>query len=46
MTDREFLCWIRDRLVYVHGENANYDYIQRLAAIAAEIPEYQKSSWP
>jgi hypothetical protein len=27
---KEFFNWIYDRLVYVHGENPNYDYMLSL----------------
>lgn len=31
----EFLSWIADRMVHIHGENPNFDYILRLREIAA-----------
>lgn len=33
MSDKEFLQWIYDRLVYVHKENDLYDYMHRLRNI-------------
>lgn len=35
MTDSEFLQWIHDRMVFVHGENKNVDYLHRLRGIIA-----------
>lgn len=32
-TDAEHLTWIRDRLINVHGENPNSDYMIRLNEI-------------
>lgn len=32
-TDKEHLQWIFNRLINVHKENANYDYMQRLQKI-------------
>ena len=37
MNDQDFLRWIHNRLVEVHGENANYDYMQRLMVIAESV---------
>lgn len=39
MTDREFLTWIYERLEYVHGENANYDYMHRLRKIIDNLAQ-------
>lgn len=36
MKDSEFLNWIADRMVYVHGENPWFDYMQRLRQIAKD----------
>lgn len=33
MNDKEFLNWIYDRLHTVYGEDALYDYMQRLKCI-------------
>lgn len=27
MTDKEFLTWIYERMIHVHGENPNVDYM-------------------
>lgn len=32
-TDSNFLTWIMERLIHVHGENPNYDYMHRLNGI-------------
>ena len=36
MSDREFLEWIRDRIVHVYGESPNVDFVQKLGKIAAQ----------
>jgi hypothetical protein len=42
MGDREFLAWIRDRLVHVYGESPNVDFIRRLdQIISAHEPPLQ-----
>lgn len=33
MTDRDFLMWMHERLVHVHGENPRVDYMNKLRAI-------------
>lgn len=33
MSDKEFLQWIHDRLVLIHGENENFDYMWKLRSI-------------
>lgn len=33
MSDKEFLQWIHDRLVLVHGENERIDYMWKLRSI-------------
>lgn len=33
MKDKEFLLWIHNRLVEVHGENPYFDYMHKLRAI-------------
>jgi len=33
MSDKEFLEWIYNRLVFVHGESVNVDYMIRLKKI-------------
>ena len=39
MSDREFLSWIYERLHFVHGENENVDYMQRLKRIVNKCPK-------
>ena len=36
-TDAEFLTWIHDRLVLVHQEHRNYDYMHRLREIIRRV---------
>lgn len=36
--DSEFLSWIYDRLVEVHGENPNVDYMRKLKSISSSVP--------
>lgn len=43
MKDREFLTWIHERLVHVHNENNNMDYMWKLRSIIQSIPEDQAS---
>ena len=55
MKDKEFLEWLYERLVTVHGENPRYDYMYKLGnIIEATDPEqvtpnlcgpYPKSYW-
>jgi acetylglutamate kinase len=37
MTDQEFLIWIHQRLVLVHGEGPNVDYMHKLRAIIEQM---------
>lgn len=37
MNDREFLNWIADRFVNVHGESENVDFVIRLRRIAEKL---------
>jgi hypothetical protein len=39
MKDKEFLKWIHDRLVNVHGENIDTDYMYKLRAIIYNTDE-------
>ena len=39
----EHLQFIHDRLVFVHDENVNYDYMHRLRKIIGEIAEVDES---
>ena len=45
MTDKMFLTWLTQRLVYVYNENPNVDFVHKLAAIAAHTPSYQNTEW-
>jgi hypothetical protein len=38
MTDREFLLWLRDRLVYRYHESPNVDFVHKLNAIIQATP--------
>ena len=38
MKDKKFLWWIHQRLVHVHGEKENFDYMQKLRSIIAATP--------
>jgi len=37
LTNKEFLQWLHDRLVYVYGENRNTDFVQRLRTVKDEV---------
>jgi hypothetical protein len=37
--NKEFLQWIHDRMRFVHGENENYDYMNKLRAVIAAMPD-------
>jgi dUTP pyrophosphatase len=39
MEDKEFLLWIHNRLVKVHGENENFDYMIRLRSMIKATPQ-------
>ena len=39
MTDKEFLNWIIDRLIYVYNESPHVDFIHRLRNIANKSEE-------
>ena len=41
MENSEHLQWIHDRMVNVHGENKNVDYLIRLRAIILEQKEME-----
>jgi hypothetical protein len=43
MTDREFLWWIHERLVNVHGEKEMLDYMHHLRAIVADMPKKRET---
>ena len=39
MTDKEFLSWIYDRMIYKYGENENMDYLHRFKRIIDSLQE-------
>jgi hypothetical protein len=43
MKDADFLMWVRDRLVNVHRESPNFDYILRLEQIAEEVRRHESN---
>lgn len=43
MNDRMFLSWLHDRLVHVHGENAQTDYMGKLRSIIDALPPEQET---
>ena len=43
MNDRDFLIWLHERLVNIHGENDCYGFMHRLRNIIANTPAAQKS---
>jgi hypothetical protein len=45
MTDKEFLCWIHERLEHKHRESPLADYMHRLRGIIANTREDQVSPW-
>ncbi len=38
MTDKEFLWWIHERLVCVHGERELSEYMHHLRALIIDLP--------
>ena len=38
MTDKSFLIWLYERLLYVHKENPYVDYMHKLRAIIRAYP--------
>lgn len=43
MKDRDFLCWLHERLEHVHNENKLCDYMHKLRAIIGAIPPDQET---
>lgn len=41
MNDKQFLTWIHERLVHVHNEKNNMDYMWKLRAIIQATPDEQ-----
>lgn len=44
MDDKQFLKWLKERLINVHGEDPCYDYMWRLQAIIENTPQRTYSS--
>lgn len=44
MTDKEFLWWIHERLVWVHREQELMDYMHRLRAIIQDLPQQKQTA--
>ena len=40
--DAEHLRWIYKRMIYEHGENANFDYMHRFAKIFNKLKQLQR----
>ena len=40
--DAEHLRWIYNRMMYEHGENANFDYMHRFAKIFNKLKQLQR----
>lgn len=43
MKDKEFLIWLYNRLVNIHGESKYYDYIYKLVSIINAMDEDQET---
>jgi len=43
LSDKEFLSWLRDRLIHVYGERPGYGFIYKLEAIIKNTPASQNS---
>jgi hypothetical protein len=44
MNDQEFLMWLHERLVEVHGESEYVDYMHKLRAIIKNTDASQRST--
>ena len=44
MTDQQFLWWLHERLVKVHGEYEMLDYMHHLRAIIADTPPKKETA--
>ncbi len=44
MTDKEFLTWIRDRIVNVYEESPNVDFVRRLEEVIDNLDKIEKAS--
>jgi hypothetical protein len=45
MKDKEFLVWLRNRLIQKHGENPDFDYMHKLQGIIDAYPSNKESAW-
>lgn len=45
LTDEEFLNWIADRFVNVHGESPNVDFVQALRGLAKKQAMYRSYAY-
>lgn len=45
MKDKNFLMWLRNRLIEKHGENPNLDYMHKLQGIIDNYPKDKESPW-
>ena len=43
MNDRDFLIWIHERLVHVHGESQYKDFMHKLRAVIRATPADQET---
>jgi len=43
MKDKEFLIWLHERLMNVHGEDIYVDYMHKLRAIISATPDDQET---
>ena len=43
MSDKEFLQWIYNRMIYVHGEKHNTDYMKRFYKIVHDKEKTPKN---
>ena len=41
--DKEFLEWVYDRLVNMHGENPSVDYMQKLQEFVDQLAELEEA---
>lgn len=42
MGNKEFLTWVYYRLVEVHGENPNFDYMHKLHKVIEDVEDLEK----
>lgn len=45
MNTKEFLLWIRDRLINVYNESPQVDFVQKLTDIAEETENSEIQDW-